>query len=209
MFAHFRWLATVALAGTVPVHLLAPTARLTPPPPWVIAVKEGKPVLRTLTSDGFSGVCLDSTASSFAIQRATAVDLARTPILHLRWRADALPPAADFRTRKDDQAAQFFVAFATPLRYRAINYIWDTTAPLGAVGDYDLLWFIKIKTVVVQSGDQETGRWIEVQRDVRQDYETFFGGSAPIVRGVRFQVNSQHTKSHAVGCVADVFFSVR
>ena len=157
--------------------------------------------------DGRDAVCLDSTDSSFSIQRRTDIDLRRAPILHVMWHVDALPPGADFRTSKDDQAAELFVAFATPLRYRAINYIRDTTAPVGAVGDYDLLWFIKIKTVVVHSGTADVGRWVDIVRDVRHDYETLFGADALKVKGIRFQVNSQYTHSHATGCIADVFFA--
>jgi hypothetical protein len=196
-----------ASAQPLVTHLFTPSDATTPPPPWQIAVKEGEPVVRSTDVEHEPAVCLDSDASSFSIQRRTDVDLTRTPILHLRWRVDALPPGADFRTSKDDQAAQFFVAFATPLRYRAINYIWDTTAPVGTKGDYNLLWFIKIKTMVVESGALHKGTWQEITRDVRRDYADLFGSDAPAVRAVRFQVNSQYTHSHAIGCLAKADFS--
>ena len=198
------WLLAVAPTSD---HLFAPNAAGGLPPFWQLAVKEGRPIVRAETIDETPAVCLDSDASSFSIQRRTNINLRRTPMLHLQWRVDTLPPGADFRTSKDDQAAQFFVAFATPLRYRAINYIWDTTAPVGAIGDYNLLWFIKIKTVVVESGAQHKGMWQEVTRDVRHDYADLFGGDAPAVRGVRFQVNSQYTHSHVVGCLAKADFA--
>lgn len=200
-------MGTWVIAAAASVYLLAPTPSRTPPPPWELVVKEGTPAVQTIVTDGVAGICLDSNASSFSIQRRTDVDLSRTPILHVRWRVEALPPNADFRTKKDDQAAQFFVAFATPLRYRAINYIWDTRAPVGASGDYNLLWFVRIKTIVVTSGAADVGRWIDIRRNVRADYAALFGGSAPPVKGVRFQVNSQYTRSRAKGCIAAAYFT--
>ncbi|HUP62360.1 MAG TPA: DUF3047 domain-containing protein [Thermoanaerobaculia bacterium] len=202
-------LLLAARAGCAEVRFLDLQHTSVPPQPWVQAVKTGQPVLRRALLDGEAGICLVSQSSSFSMQRRAAVDIAHHPLLRLRWRVNALPPGADFRTPKDDQAAQFFVAFATPLRYRAINYIWDTTAPVGTVGDYDLLWFIKIKTLVVASGAGETGRWVTVTRDVAADYRALFGGEPPPVRGVRFQVNSQYTRSYAEGCIASVTFSPR
>lgn len=189
--------------------LLDVAQRGVPPVPWEQAVKSGQPMVRRASIDGEQGICLDSRSSSFSIQRRVNVPLTLTPKLRVRWRVQHLPPGADFRTTKDDQAAQFFVAFATPFRYRAINYIWDTTAPVGTIGDYDLLWFIKVKTIVVASGAEETGRWVTMTRDVAADYRRLFDSEPPPVRGVRFQVNSQYTKSRAEGCIAAVTFHVR
>lgn len=194
----------LVLAATQQLLTVSPVI---PPEPWAIAVKTGKPDVRVRALDGVNGICLNSNSSSFSMQRRTHVSLTENPILTVRWRVEHLPPGADFRTRLDDQAAQFFVAFATPLRYRAINYIWDSTAPVGTVGNYDVLWFIKVKTVVVASGPAQAGRWTAFTRDVAADYRTLFGDDPPPVRGVRFQVNSQYTKSHAEGCIANVSFS--
>lgn len=94
-------IALSASAQPLVTHVFTPTAKA-PPPPWQIAVKEGRPVVRPATIDGTPAVCLDSDASSFSVQRRTDIDLTHTPILHLRWRVDALPPGADFRTSKDD-----------------------------------------------------------------------------------------------------------
>lgn len=194
----------LVLAATQQLLTISPAV---PPKPWEIAVKTGRLDVRTRVLDGVEGICLNSNSSSFSIQRRTHVLLTEDPVLTVRWRVEHLPPGADFRTRLDDQAAQFFVAFATPFQYRAINYIWDSTAPVGTVGDYNVLWFIKVKTVVIASGPAQAGRWTTFTRDVAADYRTLFGGALPPVRGVRFQVNSQYTKSRAEGCIADVTFS--
>ena len=66
---------------------------------------------------------------------------------------------------------------------------------------------MKIKVVVVRSGPSQTGKWITETRNVYQDYRKLYGGDkAPEVSGLRIQINSQHTKTSAESCFADLMF---
>jgi hypothetical protein len=117
-----------------------------------------------------------------------------------------LPDGGDFRKSKtDDQAAQLFVAFN---RTQAIVYLWDTSAPEGLMTDAPSPPFMSIKAVVVRSKGNRLGEWITETRNVLDDYKKFFGPAdkAPVVSGVRLQINTQHTQTAAESFFANVAF---
>jgi hypothetical protein len=49
-------------------------------------------------------------------------------------------------------------------------------------------------------------RWIAGSRNVREDYARAFGRTAPKVKGVRLQINSQHTATSAESYFGEVAF---
>jgi hypothetical protein len=113
-----------------------------------------------------------------------------------------------FSAKTDDQAAQLFVAFS---KTRAIVYIWDTSAPQGLMENAPAPPFMSIKAVVVRSGPAELGKWLTETRNVYEDYKRLYGdnGRPPVVRGMRLQINSQHTRTSAECSFADVAFRSR
>ncbi|MFQ5931751.1 MAG: DUF3047 domain-containing protein [Nitrospiraceae bacterium] len=172
------------------------------PREWELSEKEGKADL-ALVMDGSSAVLrLRSKSTSFAIQKEVTIDLKQTPILQWEWKVTKLPKGGDFRKSAwDDQAAQLYVMFSPDiLRTEVIAYLWDSTAPKGTMAEPHfppVYPFLRIRTVVVESGDAEKGKWITVTRNVLEDYKKLFGGNPDGITGIRIQINSQHTKSQA------------
>jgi hypothetical protein len=67
---------------------------------------------------------------------------------------------------------------------------------------------MRIKVVVVRSGPSQTGRWITETRNVYEDYRNLYAAEdkPPVVSGMRIQINSQHTRTSAESCFADLVF---
>lgn len=173
---------------------------------WELKQRFGRADFSLCEMDGLHALALRSTNTSFSFQRAITADLSKYPILSWKWRVNKLPRGGDFRnTKTDDQAAQLFVAFS---KTQFIVYIWDTTAPQGFVGDARALPFMSIKVVVVRSSGAESGKWLTESRNVADDYRKLYGGAGklPIVRGVRLQINTQHTRTSAESYFADLMF---
>jgi hypothetical protein len=127
------------------------------------------------------------------------VSLEQTPYLTWRWKVTRLPAGGDFRNSStDDQAAQVLVAFADR---RVITYIWDSTAPKGAMQNASAIPLLRVYAVVCESGAAEANRWIGESHNVAADYERAYGKTAPRVKVLRLQINSQHT-----GTVAESYF---
>jgi hypothetical protein len=172
------------------------------PPDWKLSTKEGTAHVAVVKDGGGRALRLRSYSSSFAVQKEVDIDVKRTPLVVWEWKVTQLPKRGDLRqSSTDDQAAQLFVMFSPDfLRTDVIAYVWDSTAPAGTVvqsPSLPLYPSLRIKAVVVRSGKREQGKWITETRNVVEDYKNLFGGDPDKVTGIRFQINSQHTKSVA------------
>jgi len=173
------------------------------PSDWMVKVVHGKPEI-SVCDDGPSCLHLRSMRSSFGLERKVDVDPAEMPFLTWRWKVAQLPAGGDFRRgASDDQAAQVLVAFDDR---RVVTYIWDSTAPKGAAQSTSNIPLIHIFAIVCQSGAGDSNKWIGETRNVAADYERAYGKMAPRVKGLRLQINSQHTGSTAESYFGEVAF---
>lgn len=166
---------------------------------WQVKVNHGRPDFDVCQDD--SGHCLHmkSVGASFALEHKVDVHPAQMPYLTWRWKVTQLPAGGDFRrSTADDQAAQILVGFDDG---HVITYIWDTSAPKGTAAAASPIPFLHIFAVVCESGAADANRWVSESRNVAADYERAFGKPAVRVKGLRLQINSQHT-----GTVAESYF---
>jgi len=169
------------------------------PADWQVKVNHGTPEVSVCTDRSDSCVHLKSVKSSFALERGVDVDPVQLPFLTWHWKVAQLPSGGDFRhSSTDDQAAQVLVAFDD---HRIVSYVWDTTAPKGAEQRSTFIPLVRVFSVVCQSGFAGANQWIAESRNVAADYQRAYGKPAPHVKGLRLQINSQHT-----GTVAESYF---
>jgi len=169
-----------------------------------VKVNHGKPDISVCSESDGSCLHLRSAKSSFALEHGVDVDLAQLPYLTWRWKVAQLPAGGDFRhASTDDQAAQVLVAFDDR---RILSYIWDTSGPQGSEQKSGFVPLIHVFSVVCRSGAADANRWIGESRNVAADYERAFGKPAPRVKGLRLQINSQHTGTFAESYFGEVAF---
>ncbi len=199
----------VALARTAPLALflfdtkVAQPGRL--PDGWRVKVTRGTPDLGVVNDQQGSVLHLKSRGSSFALERGVDVDSSQLPFLSWRWKVTALPLGGDFRhATTDDQAAQVLVAFGDR---RVLTYIWDSSAPKGTVQSASSIPLVHIFAFVCRSGPAEANQWLVETRNVAADYERAYGRPPKDhVKGIRLQINTQHTGSSAESYFGDVAF---
>ena len=174
------------------------------PSGWQLKVNRGAPDL-TVISEGESRVLrFKSSRSSFAIERAVDVDVNRYPLLTWNWKVSALPAGGDFRRLStDDQAAQVLVVFAD---HRVLSYIWDTSAPKGAFQSASSIPLLHIFALVCQSGAAALNQWTPESHNLARDYEMAYNRPPSNVKGIRLQINTQHTGGSAESYFGDVSF---
>lgn len=166
---------------------------------WQVKVNHGRPEFAVCPDTPSPCLHLKSDGASFGLERKVDVQPSQMPFLTWRWKVAQLPAAGDFRnSTTDDQAAQILVAFDDR---RILTYIWDSTAPKGTAEHVHAIPFVHIFAVVCESGAGEVNRWLSEARNVAEDYRRAFGKTAPRVKGLRLQINSQHT-----GTVAESYF---
>jgi hypothetical protein len=173
------------------------------PSDWMVKVNHGKPDL-SVCGEGPSCLHLRSVRASFGLEHRVDVDPSEMPWLTWRWKVAQLPAGGDFRRAStDDQAAQLLVAFDDK---RVLTYIWDTSAPKGSMQSASNIPLVRIYAVVCQSGPADANKWIYESRNVAADFERAYGRPAPRVKGLRLQINSQHTGSTAESYFGEVAF---
>ena len=174
------------------------------PSDWQIKVNHGKPDVSVCRDGDGSCLHLKSAKSSFALEHGVDVNPYDTRFLTWRWKIAQLPAGGDFRrAATDDQAAQVLVAFSDR---RVLTYIWDTTAPKGTAQNASSIPLVHVYAVVCESGGTDANRWVSEVRDVAADYERAYGKAAPPVKGLRIQINSQHTGTAAESYFGEVAF---
>ena len=60
--------------------------------------------------------------------------------------------------------------------------------------------------IVVQSGPQRVGSWVEEERNVYEDYQLAFGEEPPAISGVAIMSDTDNTKERAVAYYGDIVF---
>lgn len=168
-----------------------------------------------------------SSASASAVLKEVSVPLRGFPVLTWRWKVEGTVREADARSKKgDDYAARIYVAFKyDPARanawmrakyglakrlygeyppHAALNYIWDNRLPIGA--ELDNAYSDKVKMIVVESGDENAGRWMTERRDVLADYRKAFGEDPPELHFVSLMTDTDNTRGSATAYFDDIAF---
>jgi len=149
------------------------------------------------------------------------------PIIKWRWRVETLIDKSDLTTKAgDDHPARIYVGFEYDRRgynwrekifywilrvfygrdypSRAINYIWASHDPVGSIQPNPFTRWVQ--TVVVQSGNEHLGQWIEVERNVYEDYWEIFRQEPPTISGIGMMTDSDGSKEHTVAYYGDILF---
>jgi len=174
------------------------------PAGWQIKVNHGKPEVSASREADQTVLRLRSERASFGLERSLDVDVAAMPWLTWRWKVTDLPPNGDFRSvHTDDQAAQILVAFADR---HILTYIWDSQAPKGLQQSTSTIPLVHVFAIVCRSGPAELNQWLAEVHNVADDYARAYGRPAPRVKGLRIQINSQHTGATAESYFGQVAF---
>ena len=188
-----------------------------------------KHTVYTLVKDGNATVLkAESNASAAGLTRdlsALNLNIRDTPILKWRWKIANLVKSADIHTREgDDYPARVYVTFRyDPERagagmrmqyglaktlygdyppHAGINYVWDGKAPAGTMTPN--AYTARAIMFVVESGAKRVGEWVEVERNVYEDYKRAFKEEPPPVLGIAVMTDTDSTGEAAVAWYGDI-----
>jgi hypothetical protein len=169
------------------------------PKGWELKEWKGKGEIIIENEDGISFIHLKSSKNSFALHKELNFNIKEYPVITWRWKVSRLPEGADVRNSKtDDQAAQLYIVFPkfpSMINSRLIGYIWETSAPAGSV--ITSKKNSNTKYIVIQSGKERLGEWLEEKRNVYADYKMLFNEEPPLVGKVSVMIDTDNTKSSA------------
>jgi hypothetical protein len=200
------------------------------PTDWRLVTSRGIPrhTRYTLVSDRSVTVLrAESEGSMSSLARRLDVDPARHPWLRWRWKVENLLEKSDMYTKAgDDFPARLYVffdfdigrlTFAERLKIRiarmlygeevpaaALCYVWASRHPAGAS-----VWNAyasRVRMIVAQSGPEALGQWVQIERNVVQDYRAAFGEAPGRVTGVAVASDTDNTGERALAFYGDAEF---
>jgi len=158
------------------------------PVSWEIVQGKDGPVLHG-TSDG----------SASTLYKDIAYNAKEYPLLRWQWKVISLPRKGRENDQgKDDYGARVYIFFPgwTFLTSYVLEYVWDNETPVGTVKTSPSSG--RCRLIVVNSGMQELGKWIPVERNLWNDYANAFGWEPDrSVGGIGFMSDSDNTSSSA------------
>ena len=139
------------------------------------------------------------------------VNLNDTPLVEWSWKVDRTFEDIDERSRQgDDFPARLYVVAKTgflPWDTLAINYVWSSDAPLG--DSWANPFTSKAQMVVVQTGDQHVGTWVRQQRNVAEDFKTYFDTDITDLSGYAVMVDGDNANKEAIAWFGQIQFSAK
>jgi hypothetical protein len=121
------------------------------------------------------------------------------------WKIDHTIKKGDEKTKEgDDFPVRICVFFPRGFfsKDRAICYVWANKLPKG---EHSASPFTKnIFTVAADSGEELAGRWTNHQRNMYEDYKSFFGEEPPRIGAIALMTDTDNTGESAVGYYGDI-----
>lgn len=128
----------------------------------------------------FSG--MEAKHLNFPLADKDDLDIHETPLLRWRWRIHDIPAGGnEDHDEQNDTAASVYVVFDLGrVLFRkvpkSIRYTWSSSLPEGKELSK---FFGNQKIVVVGTGEEGTGGWKTLERNIVEDYKRLFGDDPP------------------------------
>ncbi|APD13663.1 hypothetical protein RO07_05685 [Pandoraea pulmonicola] len=176
--------------------------------------------------DGIAVIHAQVDESASGIAQKLDIPIHTGAKLTWRWRADALPTDADIRTKRfDDAPVRIALAFdGDPAKLTMQDHLHRELARLvsGRELPYATLVYTwgdrqfskdevianpytgRIRSVVVERGDANLGKWLIYSRDIAKDYERAFGEPAGRLIGIAIMSDGDNTRSKYTAWYGDI-----
>ena len=167
-----------------------------------------------------------SEASASGLIKPVLIDPKEFPIVRWRWKIDHVLQRSNVALKEgDDFPVRLYITFAydpdkvsfgKKLKFKAgqalfgdipiaaLNYIWETKTPVGTIVENAYTDFAKM--VVVESGTQKVGMWIDEERNIYEDYKKAFAEEPPMINGVAIMSDTDNTKEQVTAYYGDIMF---
>jgi hypothetical protein len=228
------WSSVVQAEATIDVGKFSTAAEGNiPPAGWepLVFPKIAKHTDYVFVKDGDVVVVkATSAAAASGLTHKVKIDLSKYPVIKWRWKVSNVIEKSDVaRKDGDDYAARIYVTFAyepdkvsfgKKLKYKAgrvlfgqdipiaaINYIWESKTPVDTIVDNAYTDFVKM--IVIESGKDKVGQWVDEERNLYEDYKKAFGSEPPLVSGVAIMTDTDNTGESAVAYYGDIVFQAK
>ena len=173
---------------------------------------------RATLHDGRRAVRSESSAAASMLRETLRVEAADLGKVSFSWKVPALIATADL-TQPDtsDSPVRLVLAFegerskfsaknamvselalaltGEPLPYATLMYVWGTQRAPGSIIVSHRT--DRIRKLVLESGPQHLGRWLDYERDIKADFEKAFGEAPGALVGIGIMTDTDNTRGQA------------
>ena len=195
---------------------------------WVLSRFLARTKYRIVEHEGERVLEADANVSASGLLQPLSLSASDYPTLQWRWKVPRLIAGADNASRTaDDSPVRIIVAFdgdkskfdfedsalaqtvklfsGREMPYATIQYIWENKLPKETVLDHAKT--TRAKMLVVESGPERLGQWINFQRNVKQDFERLFGEPPGSIIFVGVMTDSNATETRTSAYYGDIRFT--
>ncbi|MFA5157393.1 MAG: DUF3047 domain-containing protein [Candidatus Omnitrophota bacterium] len=178
---------------------------------WEEKIFKGKVIYSVISDRKDSYLNAYSNRSASGIIYWLKFNPRKEPMVGWKWKVTRFPetkepaPAGeDSWLERDDYAARFYVIFPRfPFfRSQCLEYIWAKDLPLGTVLTNPT--FRNLKIIVVESGEQNLGKWVSVERNIFEDFTKHFDSKPGPAGAIALMTDSENTGSTAEAQYNDI-----
>ena len=174
---------------------------------------------RATLHEGRNAVRSESSAAASMLRETLRVEAADLGQVSFSWKVPALIAGADMmQAHTDDSPVRLVLAFegdrskfsaknamlselaltltGEPLPYATLMYVWGTDRAPGSIIHGHRT--DRIRKLVLESGPQHLGRWLDYERDIKADFEAAFGEAPGALVGVAIMTDTDNTRGQAL-----------
>ena len=124
-----------------------------------------------------NAICCETHRDVGLLLKDMALPLKPDTCLHWDWRMEVLPS----EHREDTLPTHDYLSIAVEFdNGQDITYYWSAELPAGTAYRCPIpSWHARETHVVIRSGSEGLGQWLNEKRDVYQDYQSYIGGELP------------------------------
>jgi len=174
-------------------------------PQWECEKFKGETQYSIVKTDNGHVLKAESKASASALIYKYKYDLKEYPILTWRWKVENIIKKGDeMKKDADDYAARVCVIFPHwfPSLTKKITYLWGNKLPKGEHTPSP--YYSRSIMVAVESGNEDMGKWVVVQRNVYEDFKMYFGKEPPTIGGIAIMTDTDNTGESAIAYYDDI-----
>jgi Protein of unknown function (DUF3047) len=169
---------------------------------------------RATLHEGRQAVRSESSAAASMLRQTVRVEPADLGKVSFSWKVPALIANADMtQAETSDSPVRLVLAFegdrskfsaknsmvselalaltGEPLPYATLMYVWGTHRAPGSIIHSHRT--DRIRKLVLESGPQHLGRWLDYERDIKADFEKAFGEAPGALVGVGIMTDTDNT----------------
>ncbi|MES3002572.1 MAG: DUF3047 domain-containing protein, partial [Pseudomonadota bacterium] len=168
--------------------------------------------------DGRDAVAVLAASSASMLRRKVRIEPSELRNVRFSWKVPQLIAGADMALRDADDSPVRVVLFfegdrsrfsardamlselvhtlsGEEMPYATMMYVWCNRREPGSVIASPRT--SRVRTVVVESGTNNLGQWLDYERNIRADYERAFGEAPGALIGIGIMSDSDNTRSTA------------